>query len=74
MTLRNISGFAAVALVAVGFAAPAAMAKPAGGAAAVKMIDTDNDGTVDMKEVEAVPPPPSIVSRRIPTAPSTRRS
>ena len=54
MTLRNISGFAAVALLAAGLAAPSAMAKPMGGAGAVKMIDTDNDGTVDMKEVEAV--------------------
>ncbi len=54
MTLRSVSGFAAVALAVVGFAAPSAMAKPAGGASAVRMIDTDNDGTVDMKEVQAV--------------------
>jgi hypothetical protein len=54
MSLRSISGFAAVAFAVVGFAAPSAMAKPAGGASAVRMIDTDNDGTVDMKEVEAV--------------------
>jgi Ca2+-binding EF-hand superfamily protein len=54
MALRLISGFAAVALAVTGFSAPAALAKPAGGASAVKMIDTDNDGTVDMKEVEAV--------------------
>ncbi|GJD33254.1 EF-hand domain-containing protein [Methylobacterium aerolatum] len=54
MTLRSISGFAAVALTIVGVSAPAAMAKPAGGASAVRMIDTDNDGTVDMKEVQAV--------------------
>lgn len=54
MTLRKISGFAAMAFLALGVAAPSAMAKPAGGANAVKMIDTDNDGTVDLKEVEAV--------------------
>jgi Ca2+-binding EF-hand superfamily protein len=54
MTLRAISGFAALTLAVAAFTAPAAVAKPAGGATAVKMIDTDSDGTVDMKEVEAV--------------------
>ena len=54
MTLRLISGFAAVTLALSGLSIPAAMAKPATGASAVKMIDTDNDGTVDLKEVEAV--------------------
>ena len=54
MTSRFISGFAAVTLAVCGLTAPAAFAKPMSGASAVKMIDTDNDGTVDMKEVEAV--------------------
>ena len=54
MTVRFISGFAAFAVAVSGFAVPAAIAKPASGANAVKMIDTDNDGTVDLKEVEAV--------------------
>ena len=35
-------------------AAAPALAKSVSGASAVKMIDTDSDGTVDMKEVEAV--------------------
>lgn len=54
MTLRFISGFAAVAFAVSGLSVPAALAKPVSGAGAVKMIDTDNDGTVDLKEVEAV--------------------
>ena len=54
MTLRILSGFAAAALAVSAFSVPAALAKPVSGASAVKMIDTDNDGTVDMKEVEAV--------------------
>ncbi|MBE7203409.1 MAG: EF-hand domain-containing protein [Parafilimonas terrae] len=54
MTLRILSGFAAAALAVSTLAVPAAMAKPVSGASAVKMIDTDNDSTVDMKEVEAV--------------------
>ena len=54
MTLRVLSTFAAVALAATAFSAPAALAKPAGGAAADKRIDTQHDGTVDMKEIEAV--------------------
>lgn len=54
MTLRFISGFAAVALAVSGLSVTAVQAKPVGGASAVKMIDTDSDGTVDMKEVEAV--------------------
>ncbi|WP_457104123.1 EF-hand domain-containing protein [Methylobacterium sp. P5_C11] len=54
MTLRFISGFAAVTLAVCGLSVPAALAKPASGTSAVKMIDTDNDGTVDLKEVEAV--------------------
>ena len=53
MTLRFINGFAVVALAVTGLAMPAAMAKPMGGMSAVKMIDTDNDGTVDMKEIQA---------------------
>ncbi|MWV20984.1 EF-hand domain-containing protein [Methylobacterium sp. 2A] len=54
MTLRVLSGFAVVALAVSSLSVPAALAKPMSGASAVKMIDTDNDGTVDMKEVEAV--------------------
>ena len=53
MRLRLYSSFAALALAVSTLAAPA-VAKPTGGTSAVKMIDTDNDGTVDMKEVEAV--------------------
>ena len=53
MRLRRYSSFAALALAVSTLAAPA-VAKPVGGASAVRMIDTDNDGTVDLKEVEAV--------------------
>ncbi|MGU3540868.1 EF-hand domain-containing protein [Methylobacterium sp. A54F] len=54
MSLRVSSSFLALTLAAAVIGAPAAIAKPMSGAAAVKMIDTDNDNTVDMKEVEAV--------------------
>ena len=54
MALRFISGFAAVAFAVSGLAVPAALAKPVSGASAVKMIDTDNDGTIDLKEAQAV--------------------
>ncbi|AWN37314.1 histidine kinase [Methylobacterium radiodurans] len=54
MSLRVSSAFAALALAASVTVAPTAFAKPTSGASAVKMIDTDNDSTVDMKEIEAV--------------------
>ncbi|WP_336487607.1 EF-hand domain-containing protein [Methylobacterium nigriterrae] len=54
MTLRVSSSFAALALALSCLSAPAVLAKPMSGAGAVKMIDTDNDGTIDMKEVEAI--------------------
>lgn len=54
MSLRISSSFAALALAVGVLAAPAAFAKPMSGASAIKMIDTDNDATIDMKEVEAV--------------------
>ena len=53
MTLRLSSTFAALVLASATMTAPVAFAKPMTGAQAVKMIDTDNDGTVDMKEIEA---------------------
>ncbi|GJD44107.1 hypothetical protein AFCDBAGC_1971 [Methylobacterium cerastii] len=53
MTLRLSNSFAALVLATATLAAPVAFAKPMSGAQAVKMIDTDNDGTVDMKEIEA---------------------
>ena len=74
MTLRVLSTFAAVALAATAFSAPAALAKPAGGAAAVQMIDTDNDEVLLGKNDDDVPRRPSTAWRRTPTAPSTPRS
>ena len=54
MSLRISISFAALALALSTLVAPAVLAKPVSGASAIKMIDTDNDATIDMKEVEAV--------------------
>lgn len=54
MTLRLSNGFAALVLATAACSAPVAFAKPMSGAGAVKMIDTDGDGTVDTKEIEAI--------------------
>ncbi|WP_375464218.1 EF-hand domain-containing protein [uncultured Methylobacterium sp.] len=54
MRLRLYSSLAAMVLAGSALVAPAAIAKSMSGASAVKMIDTDSDGTVDMKEIEVV--------------------
>ena len=54
MASRIISSFAVLGLAITTFSAPAAFAKPAGASSPVKMLDTDNDDTVDMKEIEVV--------------------
>ena len=54
MSLRVSSSFAALVLAATALGTVPVLAKPMSGAAAIKAIDTDNDGTIDLKEAQAV--------------------